>query len=211
MIKSIFVLLSSLTLLLTTGCSPKASDSDVGRSTETDGFRVKEFNTVSISPVDSDTEKVINKALKSFSSDETMTSNGVKTEKFFNDDDSQMISVTKKANKVTSVKLEGISSFTNNITDKVKDKNSVSSLTRLNAKKKFGANANKAESICKTFTKKNGLKSRSKKDYMGEVTEEFRGDNKRLVTNSEDGFLTVIVEGDKQFIDAIRKKLQGLK
>ena len=67
MIKSIFVLLSSLTLLLTTGCSPKASDSDVGRSTETDGFRVKEFNTVSITPVDSDAVKEINKVLKSFS------------------------------------------------------------------------------------------------------------------------------------------------
>ncbi len=204
-------MLSSLILLLATGCSPKASDSDVGRATQTDGFRVKEFNTVSISPVDSDTEKVINKALKSFSSDETMTSNGVKTEKFFNDDDSQMISVTKKANKVTNVKLEGISSFTNKITDKAKDKNSVTTVTRLNAKKKFGENANRAGSICKTLIETNGLKSRRKSEYNGDVTEEFRGSNKRLVTNSNDGFFTVIVEGDKQFIDEIRKTLKGLK
>jgi hypothetical protein len=55
------------------------------------------------------------------------------------------------------------------------------------------------------------LKSRSKSEYNGDVTEEFRGSNKRLVTNSNEGVFTVIVEGTDNFVGEVRKKLKGLK
>lgn len=210
-IKSLLLISLSLVLLLAIGCSPKASDSDAGRETQEDGFRVKAFTTVSITAVDKETQAMIEKEIKSFSSSGTMTINGVEEEKFFNKDESQMISIIKKYDKVAEIKLEGLSSFTKEITDRIEDKKTVATVEQINAKKKFGENANDAKSICLAVIERNGLESKKSSEFNDDKTEEFKGGGKRVVINTNDGFVTVIAEGSKEFVDNFREEFKGLK
>ena len=205
-------MISLLLIAIVTGCSPKASDPDVGRVKQTDGFRVKTFLTVTISPVNNETLKIIKAKMSdlSMSESESMEINKVKTVKYYSEDNDKMVALKSENEQVTQMTLEGLKSFTDEITGSIKDKTLFKSKTLLNAKKTFAQDIDKAKKVVSLYIEAHQLSQTSSSRFNDTETIEYQKGDMRVVTEISPEYLTLIVEGNDNFVAELRKKIKAL-
>jgi hypothetical protein len=213
MLKNISLVVSLLLIVIVTGCSPKASDSDVGRVKQADGFKVKTFLTVTISPVNNETLKIIKAKMSelSMSESESMEMNKVKIVKYYSEDNDKMVALKSENKQMTQVTLEGLKSFTDEVTGSIKDKTVLKSKALLNAKKTFAQDIDKAKKGVLLYIETHQLSQTSSSRFNDTETIEYQKGDMRVVTETNPDYLTLIVEGKDNFVAGLRKKIKTLK
>jgi hypothetical protein len=212
MFKSISLVVSLLLILITTGCSPKASDSDVGRVKQADGFRIKTFLTVTISPVSDKTLKTVKSKMSEFSMSQSssMEINKAKTVKYYSEDNEKMVALHSKNGQMNKVVLEGLQDFTDSVINNIKDKASIKSRALLNAKKTFAQDIDKAKKIVSSYIKTQKLSQGSSSRFNDTETIEYNYGEMRIVTEISPEHFMLIVEGKDKFVDGLREKVKGM-
>jgi hypothetical protein len=210
MLKLLFLLCAGISMV---GCSPKPSDSDVGRVEEQDGFKVKSFMTANCTSLDDNIKDTLRSVLKDqrINERESTTIGDRKTTIYLSSNDDKMIKVLRIDGKVTEVLLEGDKDFITSIMEKIKNPDKFTVLRLINAKKTYVSNMKAITKTVDSYIKKHKLSKNWKIDLNSDKKTVMVNNEKRIVKKGNGDYLTIIVEGKTAFVDGLREKLEDIQ
>ena len=195
------------------GCSPKPSDSDVGRVEEEDGFKVKAFMTASSSNIDENAKDVLRNVMENdgIKERESTTTNSNKTTTYLSSAADKMIKIYKVNGKVTKVLVEGDEDFITSIIEEVDKPEKFTVRLLLNAKKTYVNNMQKVKQTVNSFIKKHKLSKEWNLSFNSDKKIILTNQEKRVVKKGNGDYFTVTVEGKREFVDELRELLADIQ